>query len=78
MRVLEIVRNRKKSLEQEDMKMEITEDVRRSVARGVLYDNIFKALQEFKYDNRVEKFEKNVQHEFAYYKQFCAMGCDDD
>lgn len=58
--------------------MEITEDVRRSVARGVLYDNIFKSLQEFKYDNRVEKFEKNVQHEFAYYKQFCAMGCDDD
>ena len=46
--------------------MEITEDVRRSVARGVLYDNIFKALQEFRYDDCVDKFEKRVQHEFRY------------
>ena len=40
-------------------------------ARGVLYDNILKALQEFRYDDCFERLENATKQEFEMYKEFC-------
>ena len=56
--------------------MKITNDMSQRAARGVLYDNILNALQEFRYDDCVERLESAIKQEIELYKDFCEMGCD--
>ena len=40
-------------------------------ARGVLYDNMLKVLQEFRYDDCFERLENATKQEIEMYKEFC-------
>ena len=42
-------------------------------ARGVLYDNMLKALQEFRYDDCFERLENAIKQEIEMYKEFCGQ-----
>ena len=58
------------------MKMKITEDVRRKVAREVLRDRMEVSLREFLNDDCTDRLESALRHEIKLYKDFCEMGRD--